>query len=681
MTALQLTKLVDAAKLGDREAFALLVEYYQGLVSATTLNLIGDFQQSEDLAQESFLIAWQRLEKLNESEKFPAWLCGIAKNLSKNWLRHQGRKPNTQHLDDSDTISSESHVDQLNEQDEIRLVWNRLQSIPETYREAMLMFYRHGEDISDIASALNLSEETVRQRLSRGRKLLKAEVERTVERTLSRTRPDTAFTLAVLSSIPLAASAGCSATSKSIGLFAGGASAMSGWTLLLAILTSLVFLLFHSTATILLAATTFFALWFSVKNSPTLRTRRLVLSAALDFNLFLWVYYFINITFLHGIVLGHSGSRIGLAAWFGIIPEEAAAFLFDGLPVFLLFSAFLLWAVLRWRNLLYEDLGGKIEATKNKSNEEEPAMWSGVFRSEIDFLCRLMNRFRNLQDSFLTFEEIRRKHNVCRWIIGFCLLVYIAWNIWQNYKMFSVIPTGHFSATTMFWFWGATCWSYLLQIAIQVGFFGVIAKGIRISENEETLKTTPPRDEIAQWNLEQIERTNQRPILREALLFLTVIPLASMLLCVGLGIVRKINLVAPPSGDLSYYFSLPNGPYLYQIALVVFAVLWISYVPKQRYRITAFLFLLSGLLTFFFVEWIPLVYSGLLSPLYEYLFWWISKEEVGDFDAGRHAGMYFFWHVYSACWLVYCLLVSVVCFFVDRCMNQKNLISETLSKK
>lgn len=681
MTTLQLTKLVHAAQSGDREAFALLVEYYQALVSATTLNLTSDFQQSEDLAQESFLIAWQRLEKLNESEKFPAWLCGIAKNLTKNWLRNQNRKPVTQPIDIADAPSKGSHVDQLSEQDEIRLVWSRLQAIPETYREVMLMFYRHGEDISDIASALNLNEETVRQRLSRGRKLLKVEVERTVEKTLSRTRPDTAFTLAVLAAIPLAASAGCSATSKSIGLFAGGTAAMNGWTLLLAILTSLVFLLFHSTATILRAATTFYALWFSVKNSPTLRTRRFVLSAALDFNLFLWAYYFIRITVLHCIVLGHWGPRINLTAWYGIIPEEAVAFLFDGLPVFLLFSAFLLWAVLRWRNLLYEDLGGKIEATKNKSNEEEPAMWSGVFRSEIDFFCRLKNRLRNLQDSVLTFEGIRKKLNVCRWIVSFCLLAYIAWNSWQNYKMFSVIPTGHFSATTMFWFLGSICWTYLLQIAMQIGFFWIVAKGIRISKNEETLKTTSPQYDTAQWNLDQIGQTSQRQILQNALFFLAAIPFASMLLSVGLGIVRRINWIAPPSGNLNSYFSLPNGPYLYQIVLVVFAVLCISYVPKQRYRITAFLFLFSGFLTFFCVEWTPLLHSSVLSPLYEYLFWWIPKEEVGDFDTGRYSGMYFFWHVYSVFWLAYCLTASAVCFFLGRSLNHQTPVSETVSKE
>ena len=141
----QLLLQISAATSGDRDAFAALVGRYQGLVSATTLSLTGDFQRSEDLAQETFLIAWSRLAELKEPLKFPGWLCGIARNCANNWLRRTNTDPLTrptslESAEEEQTIADP--VETIAAKEEAQLVWSSLAEIAPLYREPLIMFYR-----------------------------------------------------------------------------------------------------------------------------------------------------------------------------------------------------------------------------------------------------------------------------------------------------------------------------------------------------------------------------------------------------------------------------------------------------------------------------------------------------------------------------------------------------------
>jgi hypothetical protein len=76
--------------------------------------------------------------------------------------------------------------------------------MPQTYREPLVLFYREGQSVERVAQALELSEDAVKQRLSRGRKLLQEEVTQFVEGALRRSSPGRTFTIGVLSALPLA---------------------------------------------------------------------------------------------------------------------------------------------------------------------------------------------------------------------------------------------------------------------------------------------------------------------------------------------------------------------------------------------------------------------------------------------------------------------------------------------
>ena len=201
--------LVAESLDGNRDAFRQIVEQYQTLICSLAYSATGNVSQSEDVAQETFLTAWKDLPSLRQPDKLRAWLCGIVRNRIQRNLREEGREPahNAAPLDEAhdspacDALPSEQAISR----EEETILWRSLEKIPEAYREPLILFYREHQSIASVAAELELSEDAVKQRLSRGRKLLQEEVQAFVEGALRRTAPSQAFSSAVLAVLPLVA--------------------------------------------------------------------------------------------------------------------------------------------------------------------------------------------------------------------------------------------------------------------------------------------------------------------------------------------------------------------------------------------------------------------------------------------------------------------------------------------
>ena len=189
----------------DTQAFEKVVSRHQTAVSAVTFSCLGDFAASEDIAQETFLVAWQGRNTLEDSQRLRAWLCGIARNLSKNYVRKiaKQRAQNEKVASESPTADLRVPEARVMEREEQTLVWQTLESINETYREPLVLYYRDGQSVGSIAQALNISEDAAKQRLARGRKLLKESVAQVVGDTLEQTRPGRGFTSEVMAAIAI----------------------------------------------------------------------------------------------------------------------------------------------------------------------------------------------------------------------------------------------------------------------------------------------------------------------------------------------------------------------------------------------------------------------------------------------------------------------------------------------
>jgi len=227
--------LSEGAAGGGREAFGRIVVRYQTLICSLGYSATGDLGRSEDIAQETFLTAWKDLAKLREPGKLRSWLCGISRNLACDALRRAGREPShaAEALDAAEErpAPGPQPLEGAISREEQEILWRAMERIPGIYREPLILFYREHQSVETVAQKLELNEDAVKQRLSRGRKLLQAQVLAFVEGALERTNPGKVFTLAVLaalSSLTLSAKAAKTAAVEAARTAAVGATAMKG---------------------------------------------------------------------------------------------------------------------------------------------------------------------------------------------------------------------------------------------------------------------------------------------------------------------------------------------------------------------------------------------------------------------------------------------------------------------
>ena len=199
-------ELVSSSLTGDREAFSRIVERYQRLLCSLAYSATGSLSESEDLAQDAFIDAWRQLGTLREPEKLRPWLCGILRYKVSRLRRSDGREPvrQAEALEQAEEVPSgdEPAADLAMDKEEQALLWNALERVPELYRESLVLYYREHQSIEHVAAALDLTENAVKQRLARGRKILQERVLSFVEGALSRSTPGRVFTLGVLAALP-----------------------------------------------------------------------------------------------------------------------------------------------------------------------------------------------------------------------------------------------------------------------------------------------------------------------------------------------------------------------------------------------------------------------------------------------------------------------------------------------
>ena len=228
-------QLVAESLAGNREAFGGIVARYQTLICSLAYSGTGSLSQSEDLAQETFIAAWRQLAGLREPAKLRSWLCGIARNLIFDALKAQGREPSHggESLEEVATVQAPGPEpsERVMSKEEMELLWRSIERIPEIYREPLVLFYREHQSVETVAQNLDLTEDAVKQRLSRGRKLLQEEMLAFVEGALARTSPGKVFTLAVLAALPaltISAKAAAMGTAAKGGAAAKAAAATGG---------------------------------------------------------------------------------------------------------------------------------------------------------------------------------------------------------------------------------------------------------------------------------------------------------------------------------------------------------------------------------------------------------------------------------------------------------------------
>ncbi|GHT44693.1 hypothetical protein FACS189454_02780 [Planctomycetales bacterium] len=273
--------IIEQARNGDTAAFAKIVKQYQAVISGVLFNVTGDFHKSEDLAQETFLIAWKKLADLQNTDDILPWLCTIARNLANRSFRKQ--QPLNQSGYGGEIAGNQSSAEHEPSNEMIRreqseMVWAAVAEIPESQRETLVLFYRTGQSIHEIAAATASTEDAVKQKLYRARLSLKSKLEEMIGDVLASTAPGETFTLGVMAAVTgvmvmqtSAVATAAVTTSAAAKTAIGTGSAATGETIGFAALWSmfgfLSFLVWEF-------AFIFASFWMVIQNMPTLRARR-----------------------------------------------------------------------------------------------------------------------------------------------------------------------------------------------------------------------------------------------------------------------------------------------------------------------------------------------------------------------------------------------------------------------
>ena len=169
-------QVIRAVMNGNANAYSILVQQYQKPIFNLMYRVTGSYEDAKDLAQETFIKAYEKLDHFRMGARFFPWLYTIGYNHARNFV--QRSKPFQQSSDED--FQNNSGLDYPSQQEERVLaqidflrIYQALELLPMDYREAVILHYHEGLSMEDIATALQLSVSGAKMRVHRGIKKLR----------------------------------------------------------------------------------------------------------------------------------------------------------------------------------------------------------------------------------------------------------------------------------------------------------------------------------------------------------------------------------------------------------------------------------------------------------------------------------------------------------------------------
>jgi RNA polymerase sigma factor (sigma-70 family) len=169
--------LIDGCRRGDQKAqFQIYKLYYKAMYN-TSLRIVNDTMEAEDIMQESFLSAFEKIGSYSGTVSFGAWLKKIVQNRSLDFLRKKSRII----CEDIETFqgiedTSAARAFQSEETDPlINKVLEKIKLLPERYRDVLSLYLFEGYDHEEIGQILSIPSSTSRSHFSRARQKINNE--------------------------------------------------------------------------------------------------------------------------------------------------------------------------------------------------------------------------------------------------------------------------------------------------------------------------------------------------------------------------------------------------------------------------------------------------------------------------------------------------------------------------
>ena len=179
------TEAVQKAMKGDQEAYTYLYEKTYTKCFYLARKFLNSEHTAQDIVQDAYVKAFKSLDTLEDPEKFPSWIGTIVSNLSKNELKRRkvtlfsetenedGQDISDTFVDDRVSVQPEVVMDQ---NETTRLMKEIIDTLTDEQRICVTMFYMEQMSVKEMASVLEVSENTVKSRLNYGRQKIKDKV-------------------------------------------------------------------------------------------------------------------------------------------------------------------------------------------------------------------------------------------------------------------------------------------------------------------------------------------------------------------------------------------------------------------------------------------------------------------------------------------------------------------------
>jgi len=172
---------VRRARKGDRNAFAALVRAVQRPVFGLCLRLLRSEAEASEMAQETFLRAYQNLDKYDDSRPFDLWVLTIARNLCLDVLRRRTKMQTEDVGEHHELPSGEAALDdQAIARQERQSLEEAMNTLSLDDREVLALYYVQKRTTKEIAQVMNVAPGTIMARLFRAREKLRQKMQKGV---------------------------------------------------------------------------------------------------------------------------------------------------------------------------------------------------------------------------------------------------------------------------------------------------------------------------------------------------------------------------------------------------------------------------------------------------------------------------------------------------------------------
>jgi RNA polymerase sigma-70 factor (ECF subfamily) len=165
--------LIEKVKKGNKGAFDFLVNKYYPRVYASLFSFTKSKEDSEDLAQQTFIKAWQQIKSFRGDSAFFTWIYRIAINLAKNFVvssSYKKQKANTSIQDVAIEITSYENIESvLTHNQSMQEIKDFIKTMPESLKTAFTLRESEGKSYEEISIITNTPIGTVRSRIFRAR--------------------------------------------------------------------------------------------------------------------------------------------------------------------------------------------------------------------------------------------------------------------------------------------------------------------------------------------------------------------------------------------------------------------------------------------------------------------------------------------------------------------------------